>query len=91
MFDGQLPIIIASIALITSLRWVLPLTKLAWFDPYKLEKILTERARNHPLNAYNPKYNWNNIIWSYRVFGLVTILVSLIAGIGLLLDIIKSL
>jgi hypothetical protein len=89
MFDGQpLPIIITSVLLISSLRWFIPLVRLAWFDPFKLKEILVQHARNHPLNAYNPKYNWDNTIWSWKVFGLVILLVSLIAGIGLALDLI---
>ena len=73
-----------AILLIIATYYIFSLGKLAWFDPYKLEKILSERARQHSLNAYNPKYNWKVIILMARVFSLVGALVLLTLVIEIL-------
>jgi len=88
MFTEQgLQIFVVVISLAFAAYWILSLGKLVWFDPDRFEKIMSERARHHPLNAYNPKYNWKAIISMYRVFSLVGALAFLALAIELLLGV----
>jgi len=90
MFDRQIfPTIVTAILVVISFYWIVRLGKLAWFDPYKLEEILSERARNHLLNAYNPKYNWKTIVLMWRIFSLVATIALLAASIELLLGLVN--
>jgi len=88
MFTEQgLSILVVVISLAFVVCWIVSLGKLAWFHPERFEKIMSERARCHPLNAYNPKYNWKNIISMARAFSLVGVLALLTLGIEVLLGI----
>jgi len=86
--ENLIKIFLVTFSLVIATYYIFSLGKLAWFDPYKLEKILSERAKYHPINVYNPKYDWNAIIWMARVFTLVGTLALLALGIGLLLNLI---
>lgn len=78
-------ILFVAVSLVIAFYYIFSLGKIAWFDPDKLERILRERASHHPLNAYNPRYNWKAIILIAQVFSLVGALVLFTLVIELLL------
>ena len=89
MFIEQtLRILVVAISLVIAFYWIVSLGNLAWFHPEKLEKIMSERARHHPMSVYNPKYNWQGVIWMARLFSLAGILVLLVLVVELALGII---
>lgn len=79
------------LALVITTYYIFSLGKLSWPDSNKFKEILLERSKNHPVSIYNPKYDWNAIIWMTRVFSLVGVLILSVLIIGMFVYLIRLL